>query len=748
MIVPPITEIMPPGNPVLASTNNLDAIFIPRSIAVIGASEREGSVGYTVLHNLLSSRFQGQVMPVNPKHSTILGVKSFPSIKSIGGEIDLAVIITPAESVPEIVNQCTEAEVRGAVIISAGFKEIGPSGVELERKIMENAKRGNMRIIGPNCFGIMNPRIGLNATFAAGIAPIGNVGFITQSGALGSAIIDRSIRENVGYSSFASIGSMVDVNWGDLISYFGNDPDTHSIVIYMESIGDAHAFLSAAKEVALNKPIIVLKPGRTEAASKAAASHTGALTGSDEVLDAAFRQCGVIRVNEMSTLFSLSELFAKQPRPQGSRLMILTNAGGPGVLAADALVLGGGKIAEISQDAMLHLNEILPAAWSHGNPIDILGDGTPERYSKALDIIVKDPETDGLLVVLAPQAMTSPTEIAKELVPYAQSTGKPILACWIGGDAVTPGIKILNEAMIPTFEYPDAAVRMFNYMWKYSYNLHGLEEIRRGELQSETENSSSQSEAKKFIDSIRSKGRTIFTEFESKQLLSIYNIPTVATFLAATEDEAIIVAEKIGYPVVLKLNSETITHKTDVGGVQLNITNKDEIRKAFRAIKTSVIEKTKNNNDFQGVAVQPMIRLDGYELIIGSSIDPQFGPVLLFGLGGQLVEVFKDRSLALPPLTPTLARRMMEQTMIYKALQGVRGRGAVDLGKLEQLLMGFSLLVTDHPWIKEIDINPLLVSSEQIIALDARIILHNADMESENLPKAAMMPSLPQEISV
>jgi acetyltransferase len=729
-----------PRTGIQMSSSSLDAIFIPRSIAVIGASDRVGSVGYTVLRNLLGGRFQGRVVPVNSKHSSILGVKAYPNIRSIEEEIDLAVIITPADTVPDIVSQCTEAGVRGAVIISAGFKEIGPTGVELERLVMENAKKGNMRIIGPNCFGIMNPRIGLNATFAAGIAPIGNVGFITQSGALGSAIIDRSIRENVGYSSFASIGSMVDVNWGDLISYFGNDPDTHSIVIYMESIGDAHSFLAAAKQVALHKPIIVLKPGRTEAASKAAASHTGSLTGSDEVLDAAFKQCGVIRVNEMSTLFSLSELFAKQPRPEGPRLMVLTNAGGPGVLAADALVLGGGKIAEISQDAMKHLNQILPPAWSHGNPVDILGDATPDRYGKALDIIAKDSETDGLLVILAPQAMTSPTEIAKELVPYAQSTGKTILACWIGGDAVTPGIKILNDATIPTFEYPDAAVKMFNYMWKYSYNLRGLQEIRRGVIHPEAESTIAHSEAEKLIQAIRGKERTILTEYESKQLLSLYDIPTVKTVLATTDEEVVMVAETIGYPVVLKLNSETITHKTDVGGVQLNISGADEVRKAFRTIKSSVFEKTKNSQDFQGVAVQPMVKLDGYELIVGSSIDLQFGPILLFGLGGQLVEVFKDSALALPPLTPTLARRMMEQTTIYKALQGVRGRKAIDFDTLEHLLVRFSNLVTSEPWIKEIDINPLLVSSEQIIALDAHIILHGSEMKFENLPKAAMLP--------
>ena len=710
------------------TSSPLDALFIPRNIVVIGASDKERTVGYTIVRNLMGGKFQGQVFPVNPKYKNILGHRAYPNIRSVGEQIDLAVIITPAASVPEIVAECSESGVQGAVIISAGFREIGQKGVELERKILGN--QGTMRIIGPNCFGIMNPRIGMNTTFATEIASIGNVGFITQSGALGSAIIDRSIREKVGYSLFASIGSMIDVDWGDLISYFGNDEHTQSILIYMESIGDARSFLSAAKKIALLKPIIVIKPGRTEAASKAAASHTGSMTGSDEVLDAAFRQCGVIRVNEMSDLFSLSELFAKQPRPKGPRLMVLTNAGGPGVLAADALLLGGGKLAEIPDDRMKRLNECLPDAWSHGNPVDILGDATPLTYANALEIIANDPQTDGLLVILAPQAMTSPTEIAKELLPYAQSTGKPILACWIGGDAVAQGIKILNEATIPTFEYPDDAVRMYNYMWTdcdHRSNTNGLQNdntIPNEQLTADSIPTLSRQSAAADLQTIRETGRTILTEYESKHILSLYNIPTVRTQLAITAEDAVIIAESIGYPVVLKLHSETITHKTDVGGVQLNISSNNEVRKAFNAIKQSVLEKTHISKNFQGVTVQPMIKIDGYELIIGSSIDPQFGPVILFGLGGQLVEVFKDHSLGLPPLTHNLARAMMEQTTIYKALQGVRGRKAVDLAALGGVLVRFSQLVTDNPRIKEIDINPLLVSAEQLIALDARIILH------------------------
>ncbi len=742
----------------------LDPIFAPKVIAVIGATESRGGVGRTVFQNLGRGGFEGTVYPVNPKRSSVLCVKAYPSIGAVPEKVDLAVITTPASSVPGLIRECAAAGVPGAVIISAGFKETGQRGAELEKQVLAEARKGKMRLVGPNCLGIMVPRLGLNATFASTIARPGSVGFLSQSGALCTAILDWSLRENVGFSAFVSIGSMLDVNWGDLIYYLGDDPNTKSIVIYMETIGDARSFLSAAREVALTKPIIVIKVGRTEAAAKAAASHTGSLTGSDEVLQAAFRRVGVLRVETIAELFHMAEVLAKQPRPQGPRLAIVTNAGGPGVLATDMLISSGGQLAEPSTQTFSALNELLPAAWSHNNPIDILGDAGPERYAKSVRLVADDPGNDGLLVILTPQAMTDPTGTAEQLKPFAKLPGKPILACWMGGQEVEPGENILNEAGVPTYKYPDTAARAFYYMWRYSYNLRALYETPA--LIADAQNSLAQrASADAIIQNARKLGRALLTEHESKQLLAAYGIPTVDTRIAATEEDAVKEAEAIGYPVVLKLYSETITHKTDVGGVQLNLRNAAAVRRAWRAIQAGV-EKFSASQDeadspkshdkahasrithhFLGVTVQPMLALEGYELILGSSPDPQFGPVLLFGMGGQLVEVFKDRALALPPLNATLARRMIEQTRIFTALKGVRGRAPVNVAALEEILVRFSQLIVEQPWIAELDINPLLASAEKLIALDARVVLHPSTLSEDKLPRPAIRPYPTQYIS-
>ncbi len=723
----------------------LDAIFSPRNVAVVGASEKAGSVGRTLLWNLISSPFGGAVFPVNPKRSSVLGIKAYPSIAEVPEAVDLAVIATPASTVPGVIQECVNAGVKGAIVISAGFKEIGAAGIALEQEVLRIAHAGNLRLIGPNCLGVMNPHSGLNATFASAIANPGNVGFISQSGALCTSILDWSFRENVGFSAFVSIGSMLDVSWGDLIDYLGNDPHTDSIVIYMESIGDARSFLSAAREVALTKPIIVIKAGRTEAAAAAAASHTGALSSSDDVLDCAFRRCGVLRVDTIDDLFNMAEILAKQPRSQGRKLTILTNAGGPGVLATDALIRQGGELAELSDETITKLNAVLPAHWSHGNPIDILGDADPERYAQAVEIALHDPNSDGLLAILTPQAMTDPTQTANKLKSVLANSKKPILASWMGGESVLAGEALLNQANLFTFPYPDTAAQVFTLMWRYSYNLKGLYETPTLPNNGAAVQHSS---AQQVIESVRQTGRTLLTEHESKQILSAYGIPTVQTLIANSVDEAVRCADEIGYPVVLKLWSETITHKTDVGGVQLNLKSADTVRQAYQTIQATVTERA-GAKHFQGVTVQPMVSLDGYELILGSYVDAQFGPVVLFGLGGELVEVFRDRALGLPPLNTTLARRMMEQTRIFKALQGVRGRESADLDALEQLLVQFSQLVIEQPWIKEIDINPLLVrhGSAGAIALDARVILHDLDMTEAELPKPAIRAYPTQYIS-
>ena len=717
----------------------LDVFFSPKTVAVIGATENPGTVGRTVLWNLVTSPFGGTVYPVNPKRPSVLGVKAYPSVSDIPESVDLAVIITPPASIPGLIKECGENGVQGAIVISAGFKEIGPEGAELERQLLVEAQKANIRIIGPNCLGVMSPLSGMNATFATTVARPGSVGFISQSGALCTAVLDWSLKEMVGFSAFISVGSMVDVGWGDLIYYLGNDPKTKSIVIYMESIGNARSFLSAAREVALTKPIIIIKPGRSAAAAKAAASHTGSLTGSDEVLEAAFRRSGVLRVNTIADLFYMAEVLSKQPTPKGPRLTIVTNAGGPGVLATDALIMGGGELSELTPATMEAYNAVLPATWSHNNPVDIIGDASPERYAKALEIAAKDPNSDGMLVILTPQAMTDPTRIAEQLKPLAKQEGKPLLASWMGGVDVAAGEEILNRANIPTFPYPDTAARVFNYMWQYADNLKALYETP-----AMPEDSATWAPDRKLVESIiaksRAEGRTILTEFESKQVLAAYGIPVAKTIIAANQADAMKAADEIGYPIVLKLYSETITHKTDVGGVQLNLGTAEAVAKAFDAIQTSVTAKV-GAQHFQGVTVQPMIKLrDAYELIIGSSLDPQFGPVLLFGTGGQLVEVFKDRALGLPPLNSTLARRMMEQTKIYKALKGVRGRKPVDLAALEVLMVRFSALVAEQRWIKEIDINPLLASPDGLIALDARVVVHGPEVTLDQVPRTAIRP--------
>jgi len=664
-------------------------------------------------------------------------MRSYANIGEIGEPIDLAVIATPASAVPETIRQCVEAKVGGAVIISAGFKECGPSGVALEQQVFAEARRGKLRLVGPNCLGVMMPHLRLNATFAAGIAHAGSVAFISQSGALCTAVLDWSLQENVGFSAFVSVGSMLDVGWGDLITYFGDDPRTKSIVCYMESVGDARSFLSAAREVALTKPIIVLKVGRTDAAAKAAASHTGSMTGSDAVLDAAFRRVGVLRVNNIEQLFDMAEVLAKQPRPRGNRLAIVTNAGGPGALATDALVSTGGQLAKLSPETSAALDSFLPPHWSHGNPIDVLGDADAERYGKAAALAASDPGVDGVLVVLTPQAMTDAVMTAERLRVIANAEGKPILASWMGGPAVQAGEAVLNEAGIPTFKYPDRAARAFQLMWRYSENLRALYETPT--LPSDCEAIQHRDTIEQVFRAVRKSGRTLLTEAESKQVLASYGIPTVETRIASSEAAAVRQANELGYPVVLKLYSETLTHKTDVGGVQLDLRNATAVQRAWRDIQKAVTEKA-GAQHFLGVTVQPMIRREGYELILGSSIDPQFGPVLLFGAGGQFVEVFKDSALGLPPLNATLARRLMEQTRIYTALCGVRGRAPVDLDALAGLLVRFSQLVAEQPWISEIDINPLLVSARQMIALDARIVLHSAVGDDRALPKLAIRP--------
>ncbi len=719
---------------------SLNAIFQPRNLAVIGATEKPASVGRTVLRNLLDQPSGATIFPVNPSRNNVLGIRCYPTVAAIGEQVDLAVIVTPAETVAGVLQECVDAGVCGAIVISAGFAENGAEGLEREKRIRKVLASGKLRMIGPNCLGIMNPRTGLNATFAQSNALPGNLAFLSQSGALCTAILDWSRRENVGFSGFVSVGSMLDVGWGDLIDHYGNDPYTASILIYMESIGDARSFLSAAREVALRKPIIVIKPGRSEAARKAAASHTGAITGSDEVFEAAFRRCGILRVASISELFDMAEVLGKQPRPKGPRLAVVTNAGGAGVLATDALLANGGELAQLSPDTQDALNKILPEAWSHANPVDTLGDCSPEIYTKALEIVSRDSNCDAVLSILAPQGMTEPEKSAGLLSAAAKTITKPLLASWMGGSRMQLASNVLNESHIPTFEYPDAAARSFAYMWRYSLNLQALYETP---VFTDAFVENGPKRVNEILANARSTNRDLLTEYESKQMLAAYDLPVTDTRLAQSPDEATSHARALGYPVVLKLHSSTVTHKSDRGGVKLNLKDDQAVRVAYSEIQAAFA----GDNAFLGVTVQPMVRGSGYELILGSSTDPQFGPVLIFGLGGQLVEVLRDQAHALPPLTTTLARRLMEGTRIFQALKGVRGNKPVDLARLEELLVRFSELVVENPRIAEIEMNPLLAGPDTLVALDARVVLHPASVSDAELPRPAIRPYPSQYIS-
>ena len=696
----------------------LESFFQPRRIALIGASERDGSVGRAIWENLRA--FEGRVYPVNAKRAEILGVKAFPNIAALPEVPDLVIVVTPASAVPQVVEEAGAAGVKALVVISAGFKEVGAEGADLEKRVLEAAKRHGVRLIGPNCLGLMNPHAGLNASFASSVPQPGRVAFLSQSGALCTAILDWSHEQNVGFSAFVSTGAMADVGWGDLIRYFGNDPHTESIVIYMESVGaDAAAFLAAAREVAARKPIVVIKVGRTAEASKAAASHTGAMTGSDAVLDAALRQSGVLRVDTIEELFNMAEVLAKQPLPTGRRLGIVTNAGGPGALATDALVLGQGVLAELSMKTLKELSALLPLHWSHHNPVDVLGDADAARFARALRIVAKDDSVDGVLAILTPQAMTHPTDIAREVAQIATEISKPILASWMGAQSVREGRGILNAAGVPTYDYPDEAALAFVRMREHRLRLTWLGETQRAYSEDEGTKSAAVPE---LIDAVLKGGRTLMTELEAKQVLLAAGIPIVETSAAYDEDAAVAAAEALGFPVVLKLLSPTVTHKSDCGGVQLNLLTPDAVRHAWRLIRDNVIH-LHGIAAFEGVTVQPMVTGKGTELILGASTDVQFGPVLLIGAGGTLVEVFQDRALALPPLNQTLARSWIEQTKAAKILHGARGQPAANLAALDDVLVKFARLVQQERRIVELDINPLLVTSDQVLALDARIML-------------------------
>ena len=713
------------------SLRTLDKIFNPTSIAVIGASDREGSVGYRLFRNLISVGYRGVVYPVNHKHSSVQGIQAYPSVDKLPKQVDLAVIATPADTVPDLVEQCGKAGIQGIIIVSAGFKEIGSAGKALEQKILETSKKYNMRIIGPNCLGIIRPQRRLNASFAAKNALPGNIAFISQSGALCTAILDWAHSENIGFSNFVSIGSMIDVDYGDLIDYFGSDPQTRSIIMYIEGLTNARKFMSAARHFARTKTILVVKAGKYGESAKAATSHTGSLTGEDEVYDAAFRRAGLIRVEEIEDLFNCSEVLQMQPNPKGPHLAIVTNAGGPGVMATDALIARGGKLATLSPRTLEVLDQILPHYWSRGNPIDILGDATPDRYAEVIKACRQDDNINGILIIFTPQGITDPSQAAKAVVEACKGASRTVLTSWMGAEDVEEANNILNRNGLPTYSSPERAVKTYTYMYQYARNLAQLYETPEElpiELHTPTQ------PLLHLMENASKEEREILTEIEAKAFLEAYDIKTVTTKLVTTEEEASAIAKELGYPVVLKVYSPQITHKTDVGGVMLNLHDDVEVREAYRKIM-KIVKKNVPSAEIQGVTVQNMIETqNGYEVIIGSKRDPIFGPIILFGMGGIMVELFRDRAIGFPPLNQTLARRIMERTKVYELLKGFRGLPPANIKRLEEVMVKFSEMLVDLPQIKEIDINPLVVDNEDAVAVDARIVIDQSSLHAELPP--------------
>ncbi len=696
----------------------LDKIFKPKNVAVIGASNREESVGFALMQNLLTSGFKGDVFPINAKAKTIQGVKAYASIKEVPKKVDLVVISTPASTVPGLVEECGQAGVGGLLVISAGFAEAGEEGHKMLEEVQKTIAKYGMRMIGPNCLGFINPNKGLNATFASNMAPKGKIAFISQSGALCTSILDWAADQNIGFSHFVSIGSMSDIGFAELIDYFGTDPHTSSILIYMESIKSARRFMSAARSFSRTKPIIVLKSGKSDEGGQATMSHTGSLAGEDIVFDEAFKRAGVIRVDTISQLFDCAQTLAMQPRPRGNRLAIITNAGGPGVLATDYLMNNGGALAQLSDATYKKLNDMLPAAWSHGNPIDVLGDATPETYRKTLEIALADKGVDGVLTILTPQSMTDPTAAAKELVKMAKSSHKTILATWMGSGRVNEGRDILEDGGVPNYLYPESAVDVFLKMYHYSNNIKLLQETPAEVPHKFTPNKNS---AWRVIRSVYEDGRKQLTEKEAKDLMSCYGLPVGKYKIVKDAAQAADFSKEVGYPLVMKIASPDIAHKTEVGGVEVGITSAKAAEEAFNRIMESV-KKHKPKARIEGVLVEKMASKT-FELLFGCKKDPIFGPVVVFGQGGVAVEVYKDTQLGFPPLNMALAKPIIEKTRIYPLLQGYRGKEGVDLDELASLLVNFSYLAVDFPEIKEIDVNPFVMDGKGGLVLDAHVVL-------------------------
>ncbi|MEJ2671046.1 MAG: bifunctional acetate--CoA ligase family protein/GNAT family N-acetyltransferase [Deltaproteobacteria bacterium] len=698
----------------------LEVFFKPESVAVIGASEKDKTIGQALVGNLIKDGFGGEIYPVNRKYEEIQGLRAYPIVTAVKKPIDLAIIAIPIKDVPATIQGCGEAGIGAAIIISTGGKEVGPAGKEIEAAIKAEAQKAGVRYLGPNSLGLLCPFSKLHASFAPHCAQPGNLAFISQSGALCSSILGWAIPKKIGFSHFISVGSMADVDFGDLIDYLGNEEKARSIVIYMENLTQHRRFMSAARSVSRIKPIIVVKAGRSRAGAQAAASHTGAMAGADRAYNAAFRRAGIIRVDTIGQLFDCAEALGKVKRPVGENLGIISNAGGPGVMAVDALGRWNLEPAKLSPETLAKLEEFLPAHWSRSNPIDLLGDATPERYLKAVQVAMAAPELSGLVIILSPQALTDPTGVARAVAPEIQGKARPVFAVWMGGADVEAGERILNDAGIPTFETPEQAVDTFMEMYFYTRHLELLQETPPRLPQDVNVNSR---QARTFIRQCLERPGGVLTELESKAILSAYGIPVNRTVAASSGADAASVAQAVGFPVALKINSPDVSHKSEVGGMRFNLENEQEVAAAYEEIITTV-RASQPEAQVLGVTVQTQEKDSTCELIIGSKRDPDFGPLILFGAGGVFTEVLEDSAVDLPPLNLLLARRLIEKTRVSRVLKGYRSAPPTDLDALAEILVRVSQLVTDFPEIVELDINPLLVIDGHLVAVDARIIVH------------------------
>lgn len=715
----------------------LNPLFAPKSVAVFGASDRQDAVGQIVFQNMLQGGFKGKLYPINAKNAEVQGQRAYASIAEIGEPVELVVIATPPQTVPGIIEECGLHGVKAAVIITAGFGEAGAKGIALEKELMEAAHRYNIRLIGPNCLGIMRPSIGLNATFNNGAANVGNIAFVSQSGALCTAILDWANRNDVGFSSVVSMGSSTDVDFGEILDFLVSDPNTQSILMYIEGIRNARSFMSALRAAARTKPVILVKVGRHAAGSKAAMSHTASLVGADDVFDAAVSRVGVVRVQTVTQLFTAARALSCGFKPTGNRLAIVTNGGGPGVMAVDRAADLGLNIATLSDSTIEYLNEHLPPNWPHANPVDIIGDAQADRYHHAVKACLEDDNVDGVLAILTPQAMTKPLESAQALIELANTHRKPLLTCWMGETQVASSRDAFTKAHRPHFRTPEPAVEVFSHLSAYYRNQKLLMQMP-GPLSHHVE--PDVESARLIIEGAMQEHRKVLSEMESKALLSAFNIPVARTIVAHSPTEALLIAQQMGFPVAMKVNSHDISHKSDAGGVMLNLRNAHEVRAAYQKISEN-IQLNRPDAKMDGVAIEPMImKNNGRELMIGVTTDPAFGPVITFGAGGTAVEIMGDRAVALPPLNRFLVKELINDTRIAKMLGKFRNMAPANMEALEDVLLRVSEMVCELPLLKEMDINPLILDENGALAADARVVVEYRQPNADRYAHMAIYP--------